>query len=170
MGGSAASMVALRGIVKRLPQDFRAVLFVVQHSLPDGSAAASPAQLVQPHAAMSVHVAADRPTIPGGTELYRRPNHHLTLEGRLMRIEKSPVENHNRPSIDVLFRPPVVGRRFGAAISRTALLDCNRSRSGRSVIGTPALRVVERGRSGIWARKNSRRHPTAFYAASTAAV
>ena len=102
IGGSAGSLVPLRRIVKRLPAEFPAVVFIAQHSSPTWAAASS-VELLQPGAAIPVHEVADVQPFQAGRIYLCPPNYHLTLESGLMRIEKSPIENHTRPSIDVLF-------------------------------------------------------------------
>ncbi|WP_446743645.1 chemotaxis protein CheB [Silvibacterium acidisoli] len=124
IGGSAGSTVAVRAIVARLPQGFPATFFVLQHCSP-GWLAASSAGLIQSYASMPVHIAADLQPFHPAQIYVCPPDHHLTLEDGLMRLERSPRESFARPSIDVLFRSAasIYGRRMIGVILSGTLSD-----------------------------------------------
>jgi chemotaxis response regulator CheB len=130
IGGSAGSQIALRAVIDRMPDFLTAAIFIVQHSSPDWHTAFS-AELLQTHTGLRVHVICDsQPFYP--RNIYLCPsNHHLALEDGVMRIEKSPIENHTRPSIDVTFRSAAAGY-------------------GRRVIGVLLSGILTDGTAGLW--------------------
>jgi chemotaxis response regulator CheB len=130
IGGSAGSVMALRATIHPLPKDFLATVFIVQHSSPGWPAMFS-GEFIQRYSPLPVHVAADLEPFQVGRLYYCPPNHHLSLENGLMRLEKSPAENLTRPSIDVLFRSAAAAY-------------------GRRMIGVLLSGTLRDGTAGLW--------------------
>jgi chemotaxis response regulator CheB len=139
IGGSIGSLIPVRQILSDLPEKFPAAIFIVQHRSPRGEAVESNAQLLQRATALPVSVAANLQAIDSG-RIYACPsNHHLTIENGVMRLDKSPVENYTRPSIDVLFRSAAAS--FGRMAVAVLL-------SGKLTDGTAGLWQIKR-RGGV---------------------
>ena len=102
IGASSGGVTALLELVKTLPADFPASIFVVQHVAPD-----SPSILPQLLSAVS-KLPARHPQngerIEPGVIYVARPDHHLLVEGGQVLVTRGPKENRFRPSIDALFR------------------------------------------------------------------
>jgi chemotaxis response regulator CheB len=146
VGGSAGSSVPLRKILSSLPRGFSAAILIVQHTSPTGWAARSTVDLLQGITDLPACVAMDMRPIESGRIYVCPPNHHLSLENGLMRLDMSPVENHTRPSIDVLFRSAAAsfGRRVAAVLLSGMLTDGTagvwqiKRRGGTVIVQDPA--------------------------------
>jgi two-component system chemotaxis response regulator CheB len=129
IGASAGGVTALLALVKTLPADFAAPIFVVQHVAAD-----SPSLLPQLLAAVSAlpakHAENGELAQPGVIYV-APPNHHLLLEGKRVLVTRGPKENRFRPSIDALFR--------SAAYAH-----------GPRVIGVVLTGYLDDGTSGLW--------------------
>ncbi|ALW86370.1 chemotaxis protein CheB [Hymenobacter sedentarius] len=129
IGASSGGVSALLELVKTLPADFPAPIFVVQHVAPD-----SPSILPQLLSAVSA-LPAKHPhngeTFQPGIIYVARPDHHLLLEGDKVLVTRGPKENRFRPSIDALFR--------SAAYT-----------FGPRVIGVVLTGYLDDGTSGLW--------------------
>jgi len=102
IGTSAGGVGALQGIVRALPPDFPASVFVVMHLSPHVPTFLSEVLMTsgQLPATTVIH---PLPFEPG--HLYMPPaDHHLIVERRVVLSNRGPRENWFRPSIDVLFR------------------------------------------------------------------
>jgi chemotaxis response regulator CheB len=130
IGGSAGSANPLLRIVSGLPKGFPAAIFIVQHRSPTGSAEYI-ANLLQASTVLPVSIASDLQPIETGRIYFCPSNHHLSLEDGLIRLDMSPVENHVRPSIDVLFR------------SAAACF-------GRMAVGVLLSGMLNDGTAGLW--------------------
>lgn len=102
IGASAGGVKAILELVKGLPHDFPAPIFIVQHVaphtesiLPDLITMLSPLKAKHPK---------DGEKIEPGTIYVAPPDHHLLLEEDIVRITRGPKENRFRPSVDALFR------------------------------------------------------------------
>ena len=129
IGASAGGVTALLDLVKTLPADFPAPVFVVQHLAPD-----SPSILPQLLSAVSelpVKHPQNGETVKPGTIYVAPPDHHLLLEDDQLLVARGPKENRFRPSIDALFR--------SAAYTY-----------GPRVIGVVLTGYLDDGTSGLW--------------------
>ena len=122
IGASAGGVETLRQIVRPLPADLPAAIFVVMHVSPltpsllpniltaAGLLPASPAQdgdLIEPS---RIYVAP--------------PDHHMLVEPGYIRLTRGPKENRHRPAIDPLFW--TAARAYGprvAGIVASGLMD-----------------------------------------------
>ena len=129
IGASSGGVSALLELVKTLPADFPAALFVVQHIAADSPSILP--QLLSAVSALPVKHPHDGETVLPGTICVARPNHHLLLEGDQVLVTSGPKENRFRPSIDALFR--------SAAYTY-----------GPRVIGVVLTGYLDDGTSGLW--------------------
>jgi two-component system chemotaxis response regulator CheB len=144
VGASAGGVEALAALVRGLPPDLPAAVFVVLH-LPLDASSNLPSILDRAGPLPATH-AADGETIQPGRIYIAPPNHHLLLDGAQMQLSIGPRVNSVRPSIDVLFRSAARafdGRVIGIVLSGTlddgALgLDAIQLRGGAVIIQDPA--------------------------------
>jgi len=102
IGGSAGALDPLRQFVSKLPAEFPAAVFVANHVPPD-SVSALPHLLARAGALFATHAIDNAPIAPSRI-IVAPPDHHLLIEDGVMRVSQGPMENNQRPSIDVLFR------------------------------------------------------------------
>lgn len=123
IGASAGGIDALRTLVKNLPRDLPASIFVVIHFpafstsvLPDILSRSGPIHAVQ---------ARDRQRIERGKIYVAKPDAHLLVDEGVIRMTRGPLENHTRPSIDPLFRSAAhsYGERVVGVILSGTLFD-----------------------------------------------
>ena len=129
IGASSGGIVALLDLVRTLPADFPAPIFVVQHVAADSPSIlpqlldhASPLRAVHPR---------HGETVEAGVIYVAPPDHHLLVENDKLLVTRGPKENRFRPSIDALFR--------SAAYSY-----------GPRVIGVVLTGYLDDGTSGLW--------------------
>jgi two-component system chemotaxis response regulator CheB len=143
IGTSAGGLKALSRVVKELPADLDASVFVVQHFPPDRKS-------------LLPEILSDVGTLPAsyprhGDPVKRSriyvapPDHHLLLSDGRMTVVRGPQENRFRPSIDALFRSAarahgsrVVGVVLtGALDDGTIGLQAIKARGGITVVQDP---------------------------------
>ena len=129
IGTSAGGAAALMELVKSLPADFPAPIFVVMH-VPADSPSVLP-QLLNSVSALKARHPQDGEVIEAGVIYVARPDHHLLVEGNTVLVTRGPKENRFRPSIDALFR--------SAAYT-----------FGPRVIGMVLSGYLDDGTSGLW--------------------
>src|SRR6201999_161758 len=102
IGGSSGSIDALKKIVKNLPADLPATVFIVNHVSPEHESYL-PEILMRAGplpAVLATHGEVIRPS-----RIYvAPPNHHLLIEEGYIRLWRGPKENHCRPSVNPIFR------------------------------------------------------------------
>lgn len=151
VGGSAGAIETLPRILRNLPADFPAAVFIVVHTSADGPGVL-PRVLARAGAIPAVH-ARDGEHFQTGKIYVAPPDHHLTLaRGNVVHVRRGPRENGHRPAIDALFRSAVAngyGPRSIAVILSGYLDDGSaglyavRSRGGISIIQDPADAIGE---------------------------
>lgn len=129
LGASSGGVSALLELVKTLPADFPASIFVVQH-VPADSPSMLP-QLLSSVSALPTRHPQNGEIIEPGIIYVALPDHHLLLEGDQVLVTRGPKENRFRPSIDALFR--------SAAYTY-----------GPRVIGVVLTGYLDDGTSGLW--------------------
>ena len=129
IGASTGGVAALLELVKTLPADFPAPIFVVMHMAPDSPSILP--QLLNSVSALKVRHPQDGELVEAGVIYVARPDHHLLLEGNRVLVTRGPKENRFRPSIDALFR--------SAAYTY-----------GPRVIGVVLTGYLDDGTSGLW--------------------
>src|SRR5918995_987625 len=132
MGASAGGLSAFNRIIKQLPEDSNATVFIVWHVSPY-STSILPEILNRAGKLKSKHPKDGEP-IELGKIYIAPPDHHLLLEPGRIRLTKGPRENRFRPAIDPLFR------------------------SAAQVYGPAAIGVIltgnlDDGTAGLWAIK-----------------
>ena len=129
IGASTGGVAALLELVKTLPADFPAPIFVVMHMAPDSPSILP--QLLNSVSALKVRHPQDGELVEAGVIYVARPDHHLLLEVNRVLVTRGPKENRFRPSIDALFR--------SAAYTY-----------GPRVIGVVLTGYLDDGTSGLW--------------------
>src|SRR5215207_5637565 len=102
IGGSAGAIESITEIVRGLPADFPAAIFVVVH-FPGSVTSALPRILSRAGALRAVHPESEAP-IERGHIYVAPPDCHLFIEDDNVRLSRGPKENGHRPAIDPLFR------------------------------------------------------------------
>jgi two-component system, chemotaxis family, protein-glutamate methylesterase/glutaminase len=112
IGGSAGSIGPLKLILRSLPSDFPASIFVVVHISADSPTML--ATLLSNASHLSALHPQDHEKIQHRHVYIARPDHHLTIEGTTIRVLRGPRENRHRPAIDPLFR--TAAREYGPRV------------------------------------------------------
>lgn len=132
IGASAGGVVALKELVRSLPPDFNATIFIVQH-IAAYATSMLPEILNHAGSLKAVHPA-DGDSFQPGMIYIAPPDHHILIEENRVLVKKGPKENRFRPSIDALFR--------SAAYN-----------FGERVIGVVLTGLLDDGTSGMWSIK-----------------
>ena len=132
IGASAGGVSALEQLVRSLPKDFPASVFIVMHT-PPYSPSKLPQILSRASALEAVHPEEEE-QVEQGKIYVAPPDHHMLIEEGRVVIRKGPKENRFRPSIDALFR--------SAAYTY-----------GTRVIGIVLTGALDDGTSGLWTVK-----------------
>jgi chemotaxis response regulator CheB len=134
IGGSAGSIGPLNVIIRDLPGDIGAAIFVVQHF--SRFFPSDVPKLLSRDSALPVHYAIDREPIATG-RIYVAPlDEHLVLERHSVRLQRSPKDPWNRPAINTLFRSAAAAY-------------------GNSVTGVILSGMLSDGSAGLWEIKNT---------------
>jgi two-component system chemotaxis response regulator CheB len=134
IGASAGGFEAFKKIVKGLPAQFNASIFIVWHISPD-----VPGILPQVLSGLNNIPAAhafDGEEIKPGRIYVAPPDKHLLIEDERVRVTRGPKENCFRPAIDPLFR--------SAAYTY-----------GKRVIGVILSGGMDDGTAGLWTVKQN---------------
>lgn len=129
IGASSGGVAALLALMKMLPADFPAPIFVVQHVGADSQSILP--QLLDRVSPLAAKHAQDGEIFAPGTIYVAPPDYHLLLEGDRVLVKRGPKENRFRPSIDALFRSAAYGY-------------------GPRVIGVVLTGYLDDGTSGLW--------------------
>jgi two-component system chemotaxis response regulator CheB len=132
IGASAGGTSALIELVRSLPPDFPAAVFVVLH-IPPYATSRLPEILSRSGPLPAVHPR-DGDPIETGKIYVAPPDHHLLMDKDKISVKKGPKENRFRPSVDALFRSAAYN--FGSR-----------------VIGVVLSGVLDDGTSGLWSIK-----------------
>lgn len=132
IGASAGGFDALKKLVKGLPQDLRASIFVVWHMSADVTGVLP--QVLTRAGRLPATNAVDGEKIEPSRIYVAPPDHHLVLENSHVRVTRGPKENRFRPAVDPLFR--------SAAYAY-----------GSRVIGVILSGALDDGTSGLWTIK-----------------
>lgn len=132
LGASAGGVEVLRTVLAGLPEDLPAALFLVMHT-PAESPGMLP-QILDRQAKLPVHEASDGEPIRHGRVYVARPDRHLMLEERRVRVVRGPKQNRHRPALDPLFRSAAVV--FGPRVIGVVL-------TGNLDDGTAGLRAIK---------------------------
>lgn len=132
IGASAGGVEVLRSLVKQLPGDLPAALFVVIH-IPSDHPSLLPTLLNHGGGLLAFHPTDGTP-IRNGCIYVAPPDHHLIVEGPIVRVVRGPRENRSRPAIDPLFRSAAAG--YGPRVVGVVL-------SGSLDDGSAGLRAIK---------------------------
>lgn len=151
IGGSTGAIEALLTVIKQIPADFPAAIFVVVHTTSDGPGLL-PRVLTRGGKLPAVHPT-DGDHIYPGRIYVPPPDYHLVLgRNESVRVRRGPRENGHRPAIDPLFRSAAAEgyapRTVAVVLSGflddgSAGLYVVRSRGALSIIQDPADAVAE---------------------------
>ena len=135
IGASAGGIAALTDVMRGLPENFPAAIFLVVHTSPDNPGVLP--QILRRAGALPVEFARDGEPIVSGRVYVAPPDHHLLLKRDRVRVVRGPKENGFRPAVDPLFR--TAAATHGARVIGVVL-------SGGLNDGTHGLAdIVERG-------------------------
>jgi two-component system, chemotaxis family, protein-glutamate methylesterase/glutaminase len=137
IGASSGGFAVLQQLVRDLPADLPAALFVVWHVSPD-SHGVLPAALNRA-GALPVGHAVDGESIAPGRIFVAPPDRHLLVERGRVRVTRGPKEHRFRPAVDPLFRSAAFA--YGPRVVGVVL-------SGALDDGSAGLRTIKR-RGGI---------------------
>ncbi len=132
IGASAGGVSALTELIRLLPRDFNASVFIVLHLSPF-SKSYLPDILTRQGQLTAIHPK-DGEMIRPGAIYVAPPDHHILIEKDSVLVKRGPKENRFRPSIDALFR--------SAAYEY-----------GPRVIGIVLSGLLDDGTSGMWTIK-----------------
>jgi two-component system, chemotaxis family, protein-glutamate methylesterase/glutaminase len=143
IGTSAGGVEALTQLVKRLPADLPAAIFVAIH-FPAQSTSVLPAILTRLGSLPAIHPN-DQDPIRSSVIYIAPPDYHLLLLPRQIRLSRGPRENGHRPAIDTMFRSAARthGKRVigviltGALDDGTAGLSVIKARGGVALVQDP---------------------------------
>ena len=102
MGASAGGVETLAEVVKALPADFGAAVFVVLHVSPHGTSVLP--DILTRRGPLPAHFPYNNERYEAGHIYVAPPDRHLLIEGDHIRVSRGPSENGSRPAIDPLFR------------------------------------------------------------------
>ncbi len=144
IGASAGGVHALRKLVRGLPADLNAAIFVVLHTSP-GYKSMLP-EILAAAGALSAVTAEDGSPIESGRIYVAPTDRHLLVERGRVRVVFSPRENLFRPAIDPLFRTAAYAygaRVIGILLSGTLDDGCDGlaeigERGGLTVVQEPS--------------------------------
>ncbi|MGB3205968.1 MAG: chemotaxis protein CheB [Crinalium sp.] len=132
IGASAGGVEALITLVKKLPPEFPAAIFIVLHIPPHGTSVlptilsrAGKLKAIHPH---------DRQVIKSGQIYVAPPNYHLLIKPGYITLACGPKENGHRPAVDPLFR--TAARVYGSKVIGVIL-------SGSLDDGTAGLMAIK---------------------------
>lgn len=148
VGASAGGVEAAARLVRDLPPDLPAAVFIVIH-FPGHATSVMPRILNNAGTLPAAH-AEDGEPIRHGRIYVARPDHHLLVERGRVRVVRGPKENHQRPAVDPLFRsaaaaygPQVVGVVLSGSLDDgTAGLLAIKRRGGVAVVQDPQDALV----------------------------
>jgi len=117
LGGSAGCLTHVQEIVRLLPRDIPAALFLVVHVAASGNSRL--AAILAGQGTIAVGTAAEGDEILPGRLLVAPPGRHLLLDVDGVHLTQGPRERSARPSVDVLFRS--AAQAFGARVAGVIL-------------------------------------------------
>lgn len=133
IGASAGGFEAIKKLIAGLPANLDAAIFIVWHMSPDIRGILP--QVLCRLNTIPAEAATDGEPIAFNRVYVAQPDHHLLLDGGIMRLTRGPKENRFRPAIDPLFRSAAYA--FGSR-----------------VIGIVLSGSLDNGTAGLWTIKN----------------
>lgn len=112
LGGSAGGIEAFSNVLRPIPANLPAAIFLVLHINP--SVPSLLPSVLKRRTQLRVQHARDGAEIEAGTVYIAPPDRHLLLHGGVMRLGRGARENGFRPAVDPLFRTAAVS--YGPAV------------------------------------------------------
>ena len=149
IGASAGGVQALTALVRELPPDLPAAIFVVMH-VPPYAVSRLP-EILSRACRLPAHHARHADRIQAGRIYVAPPDRHLLLRPGWVELSRGPRENHTRPAIDPLFRSAAraYGRRVVGIVLSGALYDGSagllavQARGGVTIVQDPSEATVD---------------------------
>lgn len=143
IGASAGGVEALSQIVRSLPPDLPAAIFIVLHIAPHGISVLP--SILNRRSALRASHPEDGTEIEYGHVYIAPPDLHLLVERGHIHLARGPRENRHRPAVDPLFRSAaraynrrVVGVILSGALDDgTAGLSAVKQRGGLAIVQDP---------------------------------
>lgn len=133
IGGSAGALFAAKEIVRRLPPDFSAAIFLVIHVPPHGTSVIP--TILSRIGTLPAYHASEGQLIKKSAICVAPPDRHLLIYSDRVYLGNGPKENNSRPAVDPLFRSAALS--FGARTVGVLL-------SGSLDDGTAGLAALKR--------------------------
>ena len=133
VGASAGGIQAIQELVRGLPRDLPAAMFIVVHTSPQSGGLLP--QIVDRASVLAAERAANNRPFERGRIYIAEPDHHLLIKRGRMCVVRGPRENGFRPAVDPLFR--TAARAYGPRVVGIIL-------SGGLDDGTAGLTEVKR--------------------------
>jgi two-component system chemotaxis response regulator CheB len=148
IGASAGGVEALKALVRGLPANLPAAVFIVLHVPPTNSSHLP--EILSRAGPLPAKHARDGEPVRHGRIYIAPPDYHLLVLAGAVRLSHGARENHHRPAIDPLFRtaaesfgPRVIGVILsGALYDGSAGLLAVRRTGGLAVVQDPADALV----------------------------
>lgn len=102
IGASAGGFSAIRDLLGGLPPDLPAALCVVMHRHPFSESQL--AEVLSGRSALPVSEPKHAEQVRHGRVYVAPRDHHLTIDGTELRLDRGPKEHFTRPAVDPLFR------------------------------------------------------------------
>lgn len=143
IGASAGGLEAFTTILRMLPRDMPAALFIVQHVAATGPSLLP--EILSVAGTLPAAHAIDGAAIQHGSIYVAPPDHHMLVKHGHVHVVRGPKENGFRPAIDATFRtaaqiygPRVVGVVLtGMLDDGTAGLLAVKRRGGKAIVQDP---------------------------------
>jgi two-component system, chemotaxis family, protein-glutamate methylesterase/glutaminase len=148
VGASTGGLQALSELVRGLPTDLPAAIFVVVHTSAGEDVLAT---ILERAGTLPTETARNGGSISLGRIYVARRDHHLLLEPGRLRVVRGPRQNGFRPAVDPLFRsaakaygPRVIGVVLSGALDDGTIgLDCIKRVRGRAVAQEPGDAIID---------------------------
>jgi two-component system, chemotaxis family, protein-glutamate methylesterase/glutaminase len=132
IGASAGGVEPLSAIVRTLPEDLKAAIFIVMHISPTSPSVLP--TILNRVGQLPTSAAEDLEPIEPGHVYIAPPDMHMLVEPGVIRLTRGPRENRHRPAIDPLFR--TAAHAYGQRVLGILL-------TGMSDDGTLGLHVIK---------------------------